>query len=111
VTWRFVVGAAVSDVDEDCGVFAFAIQQSEPQYDSSERRQSPAQRHGVPWQNSIPRRIKSHLQESSSEQEGGIADGKYHKLVPEICGSKQSFSNLSVKLKFMVVHEKYVPTS
>ena len=88
MTWRCVVGAAVPDVAKDCGVFAFAIQQSELHYDSSERRQLPAQRHGVPWENSIPRKIKSHLQESKSEQEGGIAAGNYHKRVPEICGSK-----------------------
>jgi hypothetical protein len=88
VTWRYVVGAAVSEVGNDFGVFAFAIQQSEIHYNSSERRQLAAQRHGVPWENSIACRIKFHLQESKSEQEGGIAAGKYHKRVPVICGSK-----------------------
>jgi len=88
MTWRCVVGAAVSDVAKDCCVLAFAIQQSELHYDSSESRQLPAQRYGVPCENSKPRRIRSHLQESKSEQEGGTAAGKYHKCVPEMCGPK-----------------------
>jgi len=88
VTWHCVDGAAVSDVAKDCGVFAFAIQQSELHYDSSESLQLPAQRYGVPCENSEPRRIKSHLQESKSEQEEGIAAGMYHKRVPEMCGPK-----------------------
>jgi primase-polymerase (primpol)-like protein len=88
VTWCCVVDVAVSDVAKECGVFAVAIKQFELHYDSSQRRQLPAQRHGIPWENSKHRIIKSLLQESSSEQEGGIAAGKYHKRVPELCGSK-----------------------
>jgi hypothetical protein len=57
-------------------------------YDSSQRRQLPAQRHGILWENSKPRIIKFQLKESSSEQEGVIAAGKYHKTVPESCGFK-----------------------